>query len=300
MEGNGLTCRYCGRPIAVPASTCPWCGKPIMVICAACRQYTDDQEPFCQHCGTPLMPDTLEEVRATIGVSPEVAELLTDRDRARLVASGVIAQYLSGFFLDDGQRRTILVDLFGTPPDAQREAAALLFAALAYLVQEKYCALRPTADGKSLEWAEVRPWDGQVRSLEGSLARRAGLRLAIGQVVDQVVAEEMGFHFEVTRPPLIRAPGVPRPPRVRNLSARSATTGVVELGRQTVLPDHQETAACREVYRLLLDFVHTDPDRARYVAGEITEVLNWFRRFEEEPIVALTKSRGHQQTVRGL
>ncbi|HIQ00886.1 MAG TPA: zinc ribbon domain-containing protein [Anaerolineales bacterium] len=289
MEERELTCRHCGRRIAVPASNCPWCGKPIMVICATCKQYTDDQEPVCQHCGAPLVPDTLEEVRAVVGLQPDIAELVADRERARLVASGVIAQYLSGFFFDDGQRRTVLVDLFGAHPDPTREAAALLFAAVAYLVQEAYCGLEPTSDGKGLIWAEVRHWDGQVRSLEGGLARRAGLGMTIRQVIDQVVADEMDFRFEVVRSPRLRAPGMPAQSGVRDLSARSATTAVVLVGRQTELPDHQEAEACRETYRRLVDFVQADPDRARFVATEILEVLDWFRRYEEDPTLALLR-----------
>lgn len=284
-----LTCRLCGRPIAVPASKCPWCGGTIMVICASCKQYTDDQEPLCQHCGAPLLPDTMGEVRARATLDAEVAELAADQARAHLVFSGVVAQYLRGFFYDDGQRRTVLVDLFGGPPDNNREAAALLFAAIACLVQEGYCSLEPIAGEEGFLWAEVRRWDGQARSLEGGLARQAGTGKTIRQVVDRLVAEEMGFRFEVLRPPRVRLPGMRNRTEVRDLSARSATTAVIQLGRQTALPAHQEVQACRETYRQLAEFVRTDPARARRVAEEIVEVLDWFRRYEEDPTIGLAR-----------
>lgn len=260
-----------------------------MVICSACKQYTDDQGAVCQHCGAPLVPDRLDAVREAVELHPDVAQLAEDRRRARLVASGVVVRYHSGFFFDDGQRRTVLVELFGAPANPQRMAAALLFSAIAYLVQEGYCQLEPAPDGEGFYWGEGRWWDGQVLSLEGAFARRAGLGMTIRKVVDQVVADEMDFRFEVNRPPLLRAPGVPRPPRVSNLSARSATTGVIEAGRRTEMPDHEESDACRETYRQLLSFVQSDPGRARYLADQIMEVLDWFRRFEENPALALMR-----------
>ena len=269
-----------------------------MVICSACKQYTDDQEETCQHCGAPLVPDRLERVRETLELHPDVAVLAGDRQRAQLVASGVIARYPSGFFFDDGQRRTVLVELFGAPATPQRTAAALLFAAIAYLAQEGYCRLEPTPDGKGFYWNEGRRWDGQIRSLEGAFARRAGLGMRIRDVVDQVVADEMDFRFEVNRPPLLRAPGVPRPPRVINLSARPATTAVIGTGRMVELPDHRENEACRETYRRLLAFVQADPGRARYLAEQIVEVLDWFRRFEEDPTLALMRQVPAAETRR--
>lgn len=287
MEEKGLACHECGRPVAVPGSNCPWCGALLCVICAACKQYTDAREPVCQHCGATLQADTLEEVRAVVGLDPQTAQLLVDRRRARLLPSAVIAQYLSDFFFSSGQQRTVLADLLGAPPDAQREAAALLFAAVAYLVMEGYCALRPAAGGAGLEWVETRTWDGQLVSLEAALIRRAGLGLTLREAFKQVVSDEMGFRFEVIRSPRVLAPGMPRPPPVRNLSARSATSGVVALGRHTVLPDHEQSAACRQVYGILVGFVRADPARARQVAGQIVDVLEWFERYEKDPSLVL-------------
>ena len=289
MEERQLVCRHCGRAIAVPASVCPWCRRAIMVICASCKQYTDDQEPVCGRCGAPLEADTLDDVRAAVGLGAEVARLAADRERARLVSSGVVARYLSGFFFDDGRRRTVVVELFGAPPNPRRMAAVLLFSATAYLVEEGYCGLVPEARGEELEWVDVRQWDGQVLCVEGALAQRAGLRLPFGKAIDQLVADEMGFRFEVVKPPRIRTPGMPRQPAVRDLSAHSATAAIVELGRQAELPGHQEAAACRETYALLMRFVQSDPGRARYLAEQILEVLDWFERYEAEPALALMR-----------
>lgn len=116
------------------------------------------------------MAVTSKELRAVAEAQAEVAQLVADQERARLVASGVIAEYTAGFFFNGVQQRTVLVDLFGSPLTPRRKAAAILFAAIAYLVQEGYCALRPgTAIARELEWVEVRGWDGQVRCLEGKL-----------------------------------------------------------------------------------------------------------------------------------
>jgi len=290
-EAKGISCRYCGKPIAVPASRCPWCDRQIMIICAACRQYTDDSLPHCQHCGAPLQEDTKEAVKRFVGLQPEIADLVTDRERALLTASGVVASYLPSFFFDDGQRRTVFVDLFGTPPTPRRTAAALLLSAIAYLIEKGYCDLQEVEGGK-LEWVEVRPWDGQVRSLEGAMAEQAGLRLTIGEALDRMVKEQMQFDYEVVKPPRVRTPGMPKVQTVRNLSARSALNAVVELGRQVILPEHEENTACAETYRLLLTFVRASPERVRYLVQEIEDVLDWFQRYEEDPTLALTRREG--------
>jgi len=260
-----------------------------MVICASCKQYTDDHLPSCQHCGAPLIPDTLDEVRARAGLDPTVAGILSDRERARLVPSGVIAQYPQGFFYADEQRKTVLVELFGARVEPRPLAAALLFSAAVYLLREGYCALQPQGEDKPPEWEEVRPWDGQARSLEATLARQAGLGLSLRKALDQTIAAEMGFRFEVLKPPRLRAPGVPPPPQVRDLSAHTAVTALVQTARQTELPDHVESEACRQVYRLLVDFVRADPDLARYVAGLILDLLDWYRRYQEDPVVVLAR-----------
>ncbi|MBN1954734.1 MAG: zinc ribbon domain-containing protein [Anaerolineae bacterium] len=288
MESR-LTCRHCGRPIAVPGSTCPWCNKTIMVICSACKQYTDDEQAICQHCGQPLVPDTLNEVRAVSGLDPELAQLVSDRERAKLVPSGVIARYVPGFFYDDGQRRTVLVDLFGAPPNPRRETAVLLFAAIAYLVQGGYCGLRPPPDEGEIYWDEGQRWDGQVISLEGRLVQHGGMGMTVRQVIDRVIADEMDFGFEVVQPPRIRTPGMPDVPRVRDLSKRSATTAVVDLARKTELPEHQESEACRQTYQQIFEFVRADPQRAHYLAEVIDDVLGWFERYQEDPMIAMAR-----------
>jgi len=286
---EGITCRHCGRTIAVPASNCPWCNATIMVICSACRQYTDDQEPVCQHCGSPLVPDDMADVRSKVGLDKDLAQIVEDRERAQIIASGVVARDLPGFFFNDGERQTVLVDLFGAPPDHRREAAALLFVAAVYLLQKAYCALEPGSEEKALRWAELRPWEGQVRSLEGALARCAGFQLTFRQAVDQTIREEMDFRFEKVKPPRLRAPGAPQQPIIRDLSARTATVAVIERARQAELPQHDEKDSRREIYQLVLTFVRAEPQRARYLAEQILEVLDWFRRYEEDPAIALLR-----------
>lgn len=270
MEG-GLVCRYCGRPIAVPASRCPWCGQTIMVICAQCKQYTDDQGTVCEHCGAPLEPARLESLRAGVGVDSQTAQLIADRRRARLVASSLVALHLPDFFYADARRQTVLVDLFGSSLDPHREAAALLFASIAYLIQNGYCALQPAADGKSLLWAEVRPWDGQTLSLEGALARQAGLGQTFTQSLRQAIAEEAGITPEQGQPADRRRRPAAAP------FARPVAEAVVEVARRTLLPEHQEKEACREIYHLLVQFVQRDPTLARRIAEEVLETLTWLQ-----------------------
>lgn len=267
MSEEGLACRYCGRPIAVPASTCPWCGRTIMVICSACKRYTDDQAPTCQHCGAPLVPATVAKPAGTGLGDERVARLLADRERAKLVASGVVVQYLSGFFYAGERYRSVLVDLFGPAPDRLRQAAALLFVATVYLVRHGYCALQPLSagegEGAPTLWAERRPWDGQRASLEGMLAEHAGLGLTFADALERVLRAEM----EKEGPPVRRAaPATTRGP--------SVTEWVIELARRTVLPEHRESEACRETYRMLVEFVSENPARARRLAAEILDTLS--------------------------
>lgn len=291
---EGFSCRHCGRRIAVPASKCPWCGQPIMVICSACKQYTDDQQPTCQHCGAALVPDRLESVLSTFRLDPTLAEMVADRQRAQLVASGVIALYARGLFFESAQQRSVLVELFGSPSDAYRQTQALLFAAVAYLVQKGYAALGAPGEDGQMEWREVRRWDGQAHSLEGALAQQAGLEerivhQTIRQAVDRVVSEAMGFRFEVTKPPRLRTPGMPDA-RVIDLSARPLSVAVLGMARHTELPAHNEAEACRETYALLLEFIRADPERARRLANQVVEVVDWYRRYEADPVLALTRS----------
>ncbi len=288
MVPGSLTCRHCGKPIAVPASTCPWCGKTIMVICAACKQYTDDQASHCQHCGEPLVPDTLEEVRLQSRLDPSLAQLVADRERAQLLPSSIVAHHILDFFYDDGQHRTVFVELFGKSSDPYTAAAAVLFAAVAHLVQGKYCLLKPMAGKKELEWVETRKWDGQVHSLEGRLADQAGLGLSLRQVLDKVVANEMEFNVEATKPPRVPTPGLDRP-RVLNKSKYSAPTALVNLGRETELPDYEKGQALREIYQIVLSFASENPAIARHAAQVIRETLEWFHMVELDPTLGLTR-----------
>lgn len=317
MEERGLTCRHCGRPIAAPASRCPWpgCGEPIMVICAACKGYTDDQADVCQQCGAPLVEAKFPELPMPTASGTVVDRLATDQARAQLVASGVIATYTTGFFYEGGQLRPELVDLLDASLTPERRAMMILFGAIAYLVEGGYCSLKPrTAQDPSYRWDEIRPWDGQAHSWEGRLARQAWQPVGISEVVKRTVAEETGFCCGV----IVEQPGVftsqgSRPlvddflatmatlpsalahvrecmsrgrvirVRVRDLSARPATATVIQLGQETVLPHHEEESACQQTRRMLLDFVRADRDRARSLAEQIGQALNWFCRYERDP-----------------
>ncbi len=237
-----------------------------MVICSACKQYTDNQEPVCQHCSAPLVPATLEKPAGTGIADEQVARLLADRERAKLVASGVVVQDLPGFFYADDRYRTVLVDLFGPQPDRFRQAAALLFVATAYLLHHRYCAIQPFPGRETEEtlglWAERRPWDGQWFSLEGMLAQRAGLGLSFTDALQQALQAEVEKESPPTR--RVRPAAVGGPP---------ISEVVAELARRTVLPAHQESEARRETYRMLVAFVAENPARARQLASAILDVL---------------------------
>lgn len=237
-----------------------------MVICSSCKQYTDDQGTVCEHCGAPLVPDRLEGLRAGVGVDDWTAQLIADRGRAQRVASGIVAQHISDFFYAGPQRRTVLVELFGFPPDPPREAAALLFVAVVYLVQRGYCALRGGEEEASPLWDEVRAWDGQRVSLEGALARQAGLGRTLFQAFQQVIAEAV-------RPALDLERQAGRRPR-ETAPAPRAADAVMEVARRTVLPDYAEAEACREIYQMLLQFVRQNPALARRVAEEVVQALS--------------------------
>jgi hypothetical protein len=288
-----------------------------MVICAACKEYTNDEGAFCEQCGEPLVAATFE---SSVGLGPTqslVTDLAEDKKRARLVASGVMAEYTTGFFYDGGELRPALVDLFGAPLTPRRKAEALLFGAVAHLVQHGYAALeRGTGVARGFHWLEVKPWDGQKRSLEGQMAQRAGPGAACIETMQQAVAEAVGFRLEVkvtddegdvvdrttadlAALPLLTArleaqqarslsnwllsTGNTRSTEIRAQFDNSTAAGVVAMAWQTPLPPHEETSACQETYRMLLDFVGADPGRAGYLVMEIERVLHWFERCEEMP-----------------
>ena len=113
-----------------------------MVICANCKAYSDDQEPYCEHCGEPLQPDRMERI-ALLAHHPVVARLAQDQERAQLVASAVVINNLGGFFYDDGQGyRTVLAEFLGSALDRKVSAASVIFSAYGYLCQKGYCSMR--------------------------------------------------------------------------------------------------------------------------------------------------------------
>jgi hypothetical protein len=319
MTEEELSCRHCGRPIAIPAARCPWpgCRKTIMVICAACKQYTDDQGEFCQHCGQPLVP--AEPVAIEPGMRPQtvVADLAADQERAQLLASSVIAEHASAFLLHSRQQQSTLIPLFGILPTAEQQGAAVLFGALTYLVQHGYATLaRGTGATSAFLWLEARPWDGQERSLEAELARAARLETTVREVAMPLIAEAMHFRCEVVQRDSdgdrrdrwevdwhgyqSRAAAPDRASEsslarwlgadtysysysYRDVSVYTAPSGVTALARQTATPEYERAAACREIYQMLLDFIQTDPKRADSVADDICRAFDWFRRFRENP-----------------
>ncbi len=288
-----------------------------MVICDACKQYTDDRGEFCQQCGQPLV--AAKPVSFEPGGQPQafVAEIAADQEKAQLLASGVIAKHATAFLFHGRQQQSVLIPLFGLQPAAEQPAAATLFGAFSYLVQHSYNRLQHGAGlTAGLEWLEVRPWDGQERSLEGKLARGARLETTVTEVARDVIAEAMDFRCEVvvrddegvrrdrwavdfvglqttvasldatdrrSMSSWLDAGSPSQSYSYRDVSPYTAPSGVIALARQTVMPEHDEPAACRATYQMLLDFINADPKRADTVADGICWALDWFRRFREEP-----------------
>ena len=260
-----------------------------MVICANCKKYADDSRPTCEHCGAPLTEHDRKELTKMLGVEPVVAELAADQQRAVLIASGVVARSLPHFFFDDGQRQTVLVQLFGSPPTPRRAAAGLLFSAVAYLVSQGYCHLAFTGPAAEMAWEDLKPWKGQVRSLEGMLAARALLDDAIDVALHRAVRKAMGFGYERVKPPLVRMPGTPKVPLVQDRSERAALRAIIETSEQAALPDHEQGKADAEIYRLIRSFVQVNPQRARDLADRIEAVLDWFAEFHRNPAIVLLR-----------
>ena len=280
MAEAALTCRHCRRPIAVPASNCPWCGRQIMVICANCKAYTDDQQPLCGQCGAPLQADRMERL-SLVARLPEVAHLVQDQERAQLVASAVVVNNLSDFFYEDQRGyRTVLASLFGSGRDRKATAAGVVFAAYAYLCQRGYCSISLSGDKEErrLDLSRLRLWDGQ-QSLEGALCAHAERALTVREVTDKAIRALMGFRTTVVqRGDFSRA-------RTVDGSARSAFAAIDQVARVTALPEHDRKEACRAIYRLLVDFVEADQERARLLAQEIMDVFAWFEQYERNPSI---------------
>jgi hypothetical protein len=324
MTEQGLICRHCGRPIAVPISTCPWpgCGKTIMVICSECNANTDDQGETCQACGKVLVPHTLQLKKAPTKLPTALVELADKGGREVILPSAIVALYPDGFFYDGQRHRSILVDLFGAPLTPGRQAEALLFVATAYLVQGGYGILHPTGPAdRGFLWDEVKPWDAQHRSLEARLALTARLGSSVAEAMQRAVAETIDFQLEIRlktdggrRVGLSQA-GIEALPRVRAMLdtqrtafkplamlqggsvetkdrvraswTKPAPAGIIELGRLTRLPAYEESVACRNVYQKLLGFVREDRDRAEGLAYEVGRVMRWFERLEMDPTLVM-------------
>jgi hypothetical protein len=268
-------CRHCGRPIAVPASNCPWCGQQIMVICATCKAYTDDQKLHCEHCGAPLQPDRMERI-ALFAHHPEVARLAQDRERAQLVASAVVINNVGDFFCDSGgSQRTVLVELLGSARDWKTTAAGVIFAAYGYLCQKGYCSMRLASEEDGQErivLSRLRPWDGQ-QSIEGELDEQAARALTTREATEQMIRALMGFRVMAVQGGTLRAP------TQRSAPERPAPVAIEEVARLTVLPKHDRQQACRSTYRLLVEFVEADWERARALALEAMELLDRFEHY---------------------
>jgi hypothetical protein len=88
------------------------------------------------------------------------------------------------------------------------------------------------------------------------------------EALQRAVAEVVGFRLEV---------------RVVDEDGYTTATGVVEMARQTVLPCHEEEAACQETDQMLADFAKHDPERAIAIVADIGRALRWFERCEQDP-----------------
>jgi hypothetical protein len=268
-----------------------------MVICANCKQYADDSRTLCEHCGEPLREHDRSELTRFLRVDEGVAGLAADRERARLIPSSVTVRSLPEFFFDDGQRRTVFVELFGSRNTPRRAGAAVLFCALVYLIENGYCELL-RLDDERIGWVLLKPWDGQSRCLEAMLAGKAEERaivtqtdydFTVDQVLDKVIREAMGFRYEVPYKPAVRLPGAPETPAVLDASARTAMNGILETSRQAVLPDHDPKQANAEIYQMVVGFVRESPRNARLLVDGIQKTFDWFFEYEEDPSIALLK-----------
>ena len=264
----GFSCSHCGRPIAVAASTCPWCGESIMVICAACKAYTDDQEPNCEHCGAPLQPDRMEQI-AALAHHPVVAGLARDGERALLVASAVVATNSGHFFRAYEQgAQTVLSRLCGSARDPRVTTAGVIFAAYSYLARKEYCSLEWNGSKKWTELSSTRPWDGQQKCIEKVLSEKAARALNSYQATELMLRQLMNF-----QPVTVRARTADGS-TVRRMPELSATAAIDQAARLTVLPEHDRQEACRATSRLLQEFVKADEERARQLAVETLRLLD--------------------------
>lgn len=287
-SGNHLTCRHCGRAIAVRASRCPWCRQTIMVICAACKSYTDDQGTHCESCDAPLKPDRMDGI-ALVARVPDVARLARDQDRAQPVASAVVFGHLDGFFFDDGRgHRAVFAHLLGSDRGRAARAAALFFAAYAYLCQKQYCTARlvdkENDDQQRILLDRLRPWDGQD-CIESALADRAYRAMDTRQATDSVVRDLMGFRVKKVRGASARTVLGPRSAPL-NLSDHLLFAAIDRAVRLTVRTDWDPQEACRTTHQLLVAFVGEDRARARVLIEETVKVLRWFERYESDPSIA--------------
>jgi hypothetical protein len=264
-----LVCRYCERPIAVPASSCPWCRRRIMVICSVCKSYTDDQLPTCQHCGAPLQPDTMEAV-IRLTRHQALGELAQDQSRALLVASAVLAANMSEFlFAAPRAQPSVLIDLLGSAHDHRTTAAAVVLGAYGYLAVRGYCALSWDAAQRRISFIALRPWDGQHACLERALAEQSMWVSTTYEASQRAIEELMGFRASTMRVRSADGRSLTRVP------LRSPFAAIDHLARLTVLPPQDRRVACRETYQLLCEFVEADPERARQLAVETLRLLDW-------------------------
>jgi hypothetical protein len=241
-----------------------------MVICAACKAYTDDQEPNCAHCGSALEADGMERI-AALAHHPIVAGLAQDSERALLVASAVVAANAREFFFVDDQRgySTVLARLLGPASDPRAKTAGVIFAAYVFLAEKGYCALAWDSEEQRIGISGVHPWDGQQKCIERALTEQMARVLNTYDATEQMLRELMGFHVLTVR---ARAEDGSR---VRSMPDLSAVAAVDQTARLTVLPEYDHSEACRDTYGLLVRFVRADEERAQQLALETLRILDW-------------------------
>ncbi|NLF01473.1 MAG: hypothetical protein GX601_10905 [Anaerolineales bacterium] len=245
-----------------------------MVICAACKAYTDDQQPTCQQCGAPLQPDRMERI-AALARDPVVAQLAEDQEQALLVASAVVAAHRVDFLFDDGRgQRTVLAELFGSGVDPNAATAAVIFAAYAYLEQHGACRLAWEAKTKQVSLTALGPWDGQQACLERMLAAQAARAATTAEATEGVLRELMDFE-----PVLVRVRSADGS-RARRAPQRSAPAAVDQAARLTTLPPHERKEACRSTYLLLKAFIEANRERSKQLALETLRLLDQLASFQ--------------------
>jgi hypothetical protein len=199
--------------------------------------------------------------------------MVEDQEKSKLVASVVVLKSLDEFFYVGHDHKTVLATHFGSSNDLASVMAGVVFSAYAYLVQNKYCAVRLKVVDKDhviTSLARLRLWDGQ-QSLEGVLAQCAGRAFTTREASEKMLRELMGFRMAA-----MSGGSFLKAPKTQTAPVRPALDAIDQIVRTTVLPDYDEINARRTIYRMLTDFVDKNPERAERLATEIKFLIREF------------------------